>query len=236
MEFTSGWSFIQGNKTRLWTVCAARARAMRRLLTPAARSQPSAVAYDGPYLNMNGFQLQAAQAINEGDPVVLGPQTKVSGMDKGWYTMRMERGQPEDFAILHKKTDQLYTDTFMTQQPQGRRLLVTKQEIVEYDIASDVILLPNGMLLLDPDHEIAPPLAWRVPNSNVKPPPEMPLWYFLDHSNTPNLRISKDLYKIARADGSPGYSHKAIVFEADRDIQAGEWLSFAYEQPNPDWA
>eukprot|EP00966_Prymnesium_polylepis_P336359 7391544-Prymnesium_polylepis.3 len=46
------------------------------------------------------------------------------------------------------------------------------------------------------------------------------------------LRIRKSLYKIAHDDGT---FHRAIVFEAARDIAEGEWLSFTYEEPDPAW-
>ena len=69
-------------------------------------------------------------------------------------------------------------------------------------------------------------MRWRHPR--MSPP-----WYFLDHSSEPNLRIATNLYKI----DVPGLvsGRRAVVFEAARDIKAGEWLTFFYQRHEQEW-
>ena len=63
----------------------------------------------------------------------------------------------------------------------------------------------------------------------------MSKWYFLDHARDSNLAICKDLLKIRLDEGNEYGFFRAVVFEAKRDIEAGEWLTFTYEQVPDTW-
>ena len=208
--------------------------------TPLRPSQPSAQAFE-LRANIRGWQLKSTQPIKKGDPVVLGPQTKCSGGDYGWYSVRMERGWPDDFGIFHKGCGETMYDITMPHQPHGFPLVVGIGIQAMFNLPDDMVryhlYLPDGRVMLDPDHESAPPLPWRAnaDGINSRPPSIMEVyspWYFLDHDEDSNLKIGKYLYKIAKEDGT---FHRAIVFEAARDIKHGEWLNFTYEEVNPDW-
>jgi len=198
-------------------------------------AQPSEKAISGPNPNLHGYQIYASMPIKKGDPVVLGPQTKCPAGDLGWYSVRVEKGWTDDMGIWHKGAGAVMYDTFTPSQPHGFPLKLSHSPIMiaQMGLMMHTLLLPDGRALLDPDHPTAPPLPWRATAGVNPPPPEkMPLWYFIDHHNDGNLRIAKNLYKIAHEGG--GF-HRAIVFEAARDIQACEPFSFVYENPDPTW-
>ena len=138
-------------------------RAVRPSLTQRALSQPNEHALKGPERNAFGYGVKAVHPVMKGQPVVLGPQAQVK--DSAWFSVRVERAQPDDFAIWHASTDTMFTDLQMPIYPQGVGKLLT----------DDGILLPNGDTLLDPDDPRAPPLFWRVPGG-PPPPSDCPKW------------------------------------------------------------
>jgi len=189
-----------------------------------------------------GFQLQAAMPIKRGEPVVLGPSRICAGGESGWYTLRVRNGWPDDFGIFHAGAGNTLYDITTPTQPHGHQLTVSNETVNLYpEICTESVLFMNGQRLLDPDSRHAPELPWRkVPFTSgfgasfTVPPPEMPWWYFLDHSSVPNLSVSKQLYKIEKEGTATGFK-RAIVFEACTDIRKGEWLSFCYDHHLPQW-
>ena len=70
---------------------------------------------------------------------------------------------------------------------------------------------------------------WRIEGGH--PPAGCPDWYFLDHSTSPNLLLNPRYAILSYGDTIK----KCLVFEAARDIEAGEWLTFNYGCAPADW-
>ena len=127
----------------------------------------------------------------------------------------------------------------MMEGPHGPEPLVPPEALVTLD-ANDPILL-HIIVLTDPEDGM-PTVSWRTPAdpeavyigsaAGRLPPPDTPMWYFLDHSSTPNLTLGKRLMKIARTDGR---MITAPIWFATRDIAAGERLTFSYADPDSDF-
>jgi SET domain-containing protein len=59
----------------------------------------------------------------------------------------------------------------------------------------------------------------------------VPLWYFLNHDEAPNLKgaLKNVLFRREELDGEPkAATTKGIIFEATRDIKAGEQMFHKY--------
>ena len=75
------------------------------------------------------------------------------------------------------------------------------------------------------------PLSWRTATAS-EPPADLPLWYFMDHSDDPTVSPGTRLVKQWTDDGKmrPG-----VVWRATRHLQAGTVLTFNYGHPNEKW-
>ena len=171
--------------------------------------------------------------------MLLGPGDVVS--DARAIKLFATRGWTEDFGIWHRGAGAIVTDllmpSFVDLYPPTPDWTTTMQLPI-YDTWD---LIPAEI-----DGGMRYP--WRdvfgsISGVSAAPPPTMPLWYFLDHSHDPSLKIHKNMLKILpnnsedereRANGS-GVYQRHIVFEAARDILPGEWLTFMYERLNMDW-
>lgn len=231
----NGWTSVLGNRTRVWTVRRAPAWLFGvRVRRVRFGSQPSNESFelertvysDGRY----GWNLTATKPIEPKTPVVLGPIDKVNGGDFAWDAVRIEAGWPEDMAIIHKRTGQVFHNADAPREPIGFPLLLSSEQVEEYGLHHATRLLPDGRILLDVDDPHAPNMPWRV--TGAAPPAGMPLWYFMDHCSQPNIRIAPNLCKI---DDGHGGSRSAIVFMSKRFIQRGEKLTYFYEQHPPEW-
>lgn len=167
-----------------------------------------------------GFGLKTREPFTQGEKMVLGPCDKIS--DARANQLENARGWQSDFKIFH-----IGAGTWMSD--------IGMPDLSAYYSPITVNGQPAHLSLLEAtpaDMDEGARYPWR---NGGEVPAGMSKWYFLDHARDPNLTICKDLLKIRLDEGNEYGFFRALVFEAKRDIAAGEWLTYTYEQVPATW-
>ena len=142
------------------------------------------------------WQLITTSRFQAGD-IVLGFAKPVECSRAAWINLRVEQGWPSDVAM------QTHFDKYVYDK--------SMPSFVAYHVCDGA---------LDEDGE--PLLTWRTA-AHLTPPHKMPLYYFLDHSDSPTLVLGGD--KLISQLHPDGRVVRGPVWYAAHNLPAGSVLS-----------
>jgi hypothetical protein len=165
-----------------------------------------------------GFTLKTLEPFAKGEKMVMGPRDIISLANA--HKLENARGWESDFKVWHKGAGDYLTDLTMPD-------LSAYYPPVKVNGVGLPLHIPTPA-----DMDDGSQYPWRQHGRQV--PAGMSLWYFMDHARDSNVAICKNLVKV-RKEGTECGFFRAVVFEAKRDIAAGERLTYTYESVPDTW-